>query len=472
MNQSAKSLQEHPLNVSTAEKPAAAGMPSGADSAAGANAATAPGPDTRRRLLPVSGKRPGPVAVTLLFSLGWVFMYADRNILSPVMSVIQDQWGLNKGQLGLMSTVFFITYALMQIPTGYLADRIGRVKVVVAGYLVFGIGTILSGFAPGFMVFLLMRAFTGIGEGTFYSPVYGISSSYISDKWRGVSAALINSGMAVGISLGFIGSGYFTFTLGLPWHASFLIFGAATLVVAFLINYYLAPIDAEHKAQAAAARSEGDVPAAPASNKALFTRNHILTYVLIFCSLYGFFSMLTWLPTYLQQARGVAPAQTGIIASLVPWASIPGAILLSMWARRLKNTRPLIVVLAVLGGLCQILVPLTGDYSLMIVGLVVYGLVGKLALDPILIAFLAENTPRSMYSTAYGYFNFAGMLSSIFAPYITGALADATGALEAGFYLSAVLLLIGAVAFCFTTPARVPAEPVAATTGPVLQPAN
>jgi MFS family permease len=327
------------------------------------------------------------------------------------------------------------------------------------------------------MIFLLMRAFTGIGEGTFYSPVYGISYSYISDKWRGVSAALINSGMAVGISLGFIGSSYLTFTLGLEWHVTFLVFGAATLIVAFLINYYLSPIDAEHKAQAAktaAAELNGAAPAAKESNKALFTRNHLLTYVLIFCSLYGFFSMLTWLPTYLQQARDVAPSQTGIIASLVPWASIPGAILLSMLARRLRNTRPLIVLLAVLGGLCQILVPMTGDYSLMIVGLVVYGLVGKLALDPILIAFLADNTPRPMYSRAYGYFNFAGMLSSIFAPYITGALADATGALEAGFYLSAVLLLIGAVAFCFTTPAAVPElEPAdGRADGPVLQTAK
>ena len=192
--------------------------------------------------------------------------------------------------------------------------------------------------------------------------------------------------------------------------------------------------------------------------------------MLIFCSLYGFFSMLTWLPTYLQQARDVAPCQTGIIASLVPWASIPGAILLSMLARRLRNTRPLIVLLAVLGGLCQILVPMTGEYSLMIVGLVVYGLVGKLALDPILIAFLAENTPRSMYSRAYGYFNFAGMLSSIFAPYITGALADATGALEAGFYLSAVLLLVGAVAFCFTKPAPVPQLAPAGPRGPSRKP--
>lgn len=419
-----------------------------------------PAPATRggrRRLLPARGRRPGPAAVTALFALGWAFMYADRNILSPVMGVIAEEWGLNKAQLGLMSTVFFATYALMQIPTGYIADRIGRVRVVVVGYLAFGIGTILSGLAPGFLLFLVMRAVTGVGEGTFYSPVYGISSSYISTKWRGVSAALINSGMAVGISLGFIGSSYLTFSLGLDWQMSFVIFGVATIAVAYLIHYYLTPIDEQHRAELAAVTSEERDSESRSSRHALFSRNHLLTYVLIFCSLYGFFSMLTWLPTYLQQVRNVAPSQTGIIASLVPWASIPGAILLSMLARRLADTRGLIVALSVLGALCQILVPLTGDYSLMLAGLVVYGLVGKLALDPILIAFLADNTPHRMYSRAYGYFNFAGMLSSIFAPYITGALADATGKLEVGFYLSAALLLVGALAFCFTTRGRIQA---------------
>ncbi|WOF23700.1 MFS transporter [Microbacterium betulae] len=430
---------------------------------------TAPAhPAPRRRLLPRRRASPGPVAITTLFSLGWVFMYADRNILSPVMGVIGEEWGLTQAELGLLSTVFFATYAFMQIPTGYLADRLGRVRMVVVGYIAFGIGTVLSGLAPGFLVFLAMRAFTGLGEGTYYSPVYGISSSRISPRWRGVSAAIINSGMAVGISLGFIGSSFLTFTLGWHWGTLFLVFGGATIVVAALIHYWLSPIDDEHAAERDRLAASG-VEAPAESSRALFTRNHVLTYVLIFCSLYGFFSMLTWLPSYLQQARDVAASDTGVISSLVPWASIPGAILFSMLARRLKDTRALIVTMAVLGGACQILVPLTGDYSLVLVGLVVYGLVGKLALDPVLIAFLADNTPPSMYSRAYGYFNFAGMVSSIFAPYVTGALADATGSLEAGFYLSAALLIAGAVAFCFTRKAgrrghrsRREADPIAA----------
>ncbi|MFD1775071.1 MFS transporter [Paenibacillus rhizophilus] len=388
-------------------------------------------------------KTKNPIILIILFALGWTFMYADRNILSPVMKVIGEEWDLSKAELGLMSTVFFISYAAMQIPAGILADRFGRVKVLVAGYILFGIGTILSGFAPGFIVFLAIRAVTGLGEGTYYGPVYGISSNAISKKFRGISSALINSGMAIGISLGFIGSSYITFTLGKNWQFTFYLFGIATIIVAIVIGLFVKDDRADVRAQKSAVQAE------PVNMKALFTRNHILTYILIFCSLYGFFGMLTWLPYYLQTARGVAGSQTGIISSLVPWASIPGAILFGYWSDRVKNKKPLILLLAVLGAICQFVVPYAENYSLMIAGLIVYGLVGKLALDPILISFVADNTPSHMYARAFSMFNFAGMLSSIFAPYITGYFADVTGKMEYGFYLSGVLLLIGGILFLF-----------------------
>lgn len=50
-------------------------------------------------------KKGHPIFTIFLFFLGWVFMYADRNILSPVMGDIGAQWDLNKAELGLMSTV-------------------------------------------------------------------------------------------------------------------------------------------------------------------------------------------------------------------------------------------------------------------------------------------------------------------------------------------------------------------------------
>lgn len=369
-------------------------------------------------------------------------MYADRNILSPIMSVIGADWHLSKSSLGLMSTVFFTTYALMQIPAGFLADRFGRVKVLVVGYIIFGIGTFFSGLVSGLGLFLIVRAITGFGEGCYYGPQYAISSHALPKKYRGLTSAIINSGMALGISAGFIVSSYLTFTLHKSWQTSFFLFGILTAVVAVLIGLLVKDTRQQEKIV--------KVKKQKVDLKILFSRNHIFTYILIFCSLYGFFGMLTWLPYYLQTVRGVSGAQTGIISSLVPWASIPGAIFFGYLSDRIKNKKPLVLFLALLGALCQLVIPYTQNYSLMIAGLVIYGLVGKLALDPILVSYVAENTPSVMYSRAYGIFNFAGMVSSIFAPYITGYFADLTGHLEIGFYISGALLFIGGLLFMFT----------------------
>ncbi|RAS79958.1 MFS transporter [Priestia endophytica] len=388
-------------------------------------------------------KKNNPALVIFLFFLGWVFMYADRNILSPVMGDIGEEWNLSQTELGLMSTVFFASYAFMQIPTGFLADKFGRVRVLVTGYIIFGVATYLSGAVTTFALFLLMRALTGLGEGTYYGSQYGISSNITPKKYRGLVSALINSGMALGISLGLIAASYFTYTLDKGWQFSFYLFAIPTVIVAILIGVFVRDGNKEEKVSTA-------VPTENVSLKQLFTKNHICVYIIIFCSLYGFFGMLTWLPYYLQTARGVDGSQTGIIASLVPWASIPGAIFFGYISDRVKSKKPLIISLAVAGAFLQIVIPYTESYSLLLTGLVLYGLLGKLALDPVLISYIADITPASMYSKVYGFFNFSGMLSSIFAPYITGYFADRTGSLELGFYLSGALLLVGAVAFLFT----------------------
>ncbi|RJS67268.1 MFS transporter [Priestia filamentosa] len=401
-------------------------------------------------------KKNNPALVIFLFFLGWVFMYADRNILSPVMGDIGREWNLSQTELGLMSTVFFASYAFMQIPTGFLADKFGRVRVLVTGYIIFGVATYLSGAVTTFALFLLMRALTGLGEGTYYGSQYGISSNITPKKYRGLVSALINSGMALGISLGLIAASYFTYTLDKGWQFSFYLFAIPTVIVAILIGVFVRDGNREEKVSTA-------VPTENVSLKQLFTKNHICVYIIIFCSLYGFFGMLTWLPYYLQTARGVDGSQIGIIASLVPWASIPGAIFFGYISDRVKSKKPLIISLAVAGAFLQIVIPYTESYSLLLTGLVLYGLLGKLALDPVLISYIADITPASMYSKVYGFFNFSGMLSSIFAPYITGYFADRTGSLELGFYLSGALLLVGAVAFLFTDkgPKESPVSPLA-----------
>ncbi|HKS71174.1 MAG TPA: MFS transporter, partial [Ktedonobacterales bacterium] len=166
------------------------------------------------------------------FLLGWVFMYADRTVLSPVLASIGGEWRLNRGQLGLISSIFFFTYAALQIPTGLLADRFGRKLLLVPGYVLFGVATLLSALAPNYGVFLLLAACAGLGEGTYYPTQFSLSSEALPARIRGLGSAIINSGQAFGISLGLILSGFVAFNLGKGWHTSFAVMGIGTLLVA------------------------------------------------------------------------------------------------------------------------------------------------------------------------------------------------------------------------------------------------
>ena len=137
------------------------------------------------------------VLYSILFFLGWVMMYADRSILAPVQSLVADQFQLTNAEVGLVSSVFFGVYVLTQIPSGILGDRVGRVRLIFVGFLIFGVATALTG-VTGLMhvigLFLLMRAFAGLGEGLYYGPQYAKSGEETPLKHRALGAAIINSG--------------------------------------------------------------------------------------------------------------------------------------------------------------------------------------------------------------------------------------------------------------------------------------
>lgn len=181
----------------------------------------------------------------------------------------------------------------------------------------------------------------------------------------------------------------------------------------------------------------------------LKNRNLILTYVMVFCSLFGFFVILTWLPYYLQSERGIAGGETGFISSLVAWISIPGALLFSSLSDKLGKRKPLILFLVPVAIISMLSIIWMPNMTGVIIALCVYGLVGKLALDPVLVALVADSVDENNYSTAFGLFNFIGMSSSILAPIIAGAARDITGSLASSFYVSAILLGIGLVAMLF-----------------------
>lgn len=404
--------------------------------------------------------------------LGWVFMYADRTVLSPVLPLIGAEWNLNQSQLGLIASLFFLAYAVLQIPVGIAADRTGkRLLFLVPGFVLFGIGTLLSGLAPSYGFLLFASVLTGLGEGTYYPTQFALSTEMVPANRRGISAAIITSGQAIGISLGLMLSSYVALGLGAGWRPPFIILSVPTVLTGLMFWWLIkeprreravdpqagkqadrpadkpaagaAPAAEAAEGQAVAATTAPAAPAAAAGErKNPWSRNLLLLYVLNFCSLYGFFVVLTWLPAYLQTARGFTGPEVGWISSLVPWMAVPGGLIASWISDRSDRKRIGLAMLPVAAA-ALLALPLLPSMPALMAALIVYGLFGKLALDPVLAALVADLSDRSVYGTVFGVFNFAGMASSVLAPYVTGFLADQTGTLDSGFYLAAALLVVG-----------------------------
>ena len=366
----------------------------------------------------------------LFFFLGWIFIYADRMILNPVQTLIRSEFQLTNAEVGLISSIFFLTYTFMQVPSGMLGDKFGKTKVIAFGFAIFGLFTGITGIAGSFGV---LR----IGQGFYYGPQYGLSSELIPTKYRTLGSAIINSGQAFGITLGLVASSWIAVDLEGGWRMPFYVFAVPTLLVGLAILLFIRTPKTEEAPAAAQDK--------PKFMDLLKNKNLVLTYLLVFCSLYGFFVMCTWLPVYLEEVRQISRSDTGFVSSLVAWTSIPAALLYGYISDKIGKRRPVILCLLPLAALSIVLLLLTESRTLMVTALVCYGFFGKLATDPLAIALIADNTPRNQLSTAFGIFNFVGMSSAIVAPYATGLLRDITGSWNSGFYVAVALLLIGVV---------------------------
>ncbi|MFS8525047.1 MAG: MFS transporter [Limnochordales bacterium] len=153
--------------------------------------------------------------------------------------------------------------------------------------------------------------------------------------------------------------------------------------------------------------------------------------------------ILTWLPYYLEGVGDSDVETTGFTSSLVPWASIPGALLVSAISDRTGRRLHLVRALLVLAALSIMGIVYAKSRLVLFACLILYGLVGKLAMDPLVVALTSEWAPAGRMATAMAFLNFAGMASSVLAPYVTGYLTSATGRMDLAFFIAGALLLAG-----------------------------
>ena len=89
-------------------------------------------------------KREVLLITALMF--GYSLIYMDKNMISTAIIPIAEQFNLSTSQTGLIMSLFFLGYSLMQIPSGWLADKIGYKKVLILSLSLVAVFTFAFGF--------------------------------------------------------------------------------------------------------------------------------------------------------------------------------------------------------------------------------------------------------------------------------------------------------------------------------------
>ena len=142
------------------------------------------------------------ITSVLVLASGWLLLYATRTVLSSALKDIGDYWGLSQSWLGILSSSFFLSYTVLQIPSGFLADKFGSRAMLVAGFAVQSAGLILGSLSQNHIQFLASRLLTGMGQATYFACQQAIVSIIVPKAKKALGTALGVAGAGEG-SLGF-----------------------------------------------------------------------------------------------------------------------------------------------------------------------------------------------------------------------------------------------------------------------------
>jgi ACS family D-galactonate transporter-like MFS transporter len=256
--------------------------------------------------------------------------YIDRANLAVAAPYISHDLGLDPAAMGFVLGAFFWTYAAMQMPFGWFADRVGaRISLTIA-VVWWSVFTATTAIARGFGSLLGYRLLLGVGEAGAYPTFTKVVLSWFPKRERSLASSIFDSGSRTGTVLSLPIVTWIIGTMG--WRASFIITGLLGFVwVVVWLKLYREPEDhpGVTREQLRALEAERARPDAAGAEKIrwidLFRYRSIWAMMIgFFCLNFTIYFFITWFPTYLVEARGFSLAQLGTLGALPGLLAIPG----------------------------------------------------------------------------------------------------------------------------------------------------
>src|SRR5438132_10014141 len=267
-----------------------------------------------------------------------VITFFDRVCIAAAASSIRDELRLTAIQIGWVFSAFTLAYAFFEIPSGWLGDTIGPRKVLTRIVLWWSAFTMATGIAWSFASLITCRFLFGAGEAGAFPNTSRSFSQWFPMRERGRAHGIIFMGTRLGGALA--PPLAIALITAVGWRMSFWIFGSLGVFWAVLWWRWFRDDPRKHPSVNAdelhvIEQGRGGTITHREFNWRLFLNANLLFICLTYFAFgYGLYFYLTWLQTYLREARGFSAGQASLLASIVLLSGAMASVIGGFWTDR------------------------------------------------------------------------------------------------------------------------------------------
>jgi len=420
----------------------------------------------------------------LLAGVAWLVESYDVGVIGSVLPSLQKEFHLGAFSVGLLAIASTLGIVISVIPAGWMADTIGRKKILIIGTAWYSVFSLLCGFAPTPTALVLLRFASGLGMGAIFPIPYAMAAELTPRHFRGAMTAVLDSFLSVGyfaaplIAFAVIPS----MSQDMGWRVLFYVGAFPLVYVPVLLKWmpesprwlevkgHISEADAivsrlEHDierrtgeqlpppqiADLEAKSGTGDLN--DGANKSIrqkgryiqifhrpFLKRTVMMWIAFSCVLFIFYAIQTYTPTVLIQ-KGYGNATAFLLTTIIVIASIPGKYAAAFAVERFGRKATLVCFTGV-AALAAVLFGLSHNPMLSLACGIVLAFFG-IGVDPIIKIYGAEQYPTRIRETGIGLFEGVGrFFGGALAPFIM-ALILASGSVLVSYLFVALVALVG-----------------------------
>ncbi|MFB6087492.1 MAG: MFS transporter [Haloarculaceae archaeon] len=389
----------------------------------------------RRSVGALTGRGRGRVLASV--SVGWFLLLGMRFVVPSILPTITEGFGASDSQAGLAITVLWVTYAAMQFPAGYYADRLGERVLLTGGLIISAVGLLAYPFTPTFALFVVVTGIFGLGTGLFGPPRGTVISKTYDENDGAAFGAMLGAG-SLGAALLPAVAALALATLG--WRVT-LAAAAPVLFVAAVATWWVIPDTRRNPGRAhepirvvlrqvAAAVRDWRVALAAVGSMLM---------------LFAFQGVTAFLTTYLVDVKGFSQATAGTLLGVLFLVGATSQVLGGGLADRFGTPRVLFVI-SLLSTVPLFAVPMLDGRLALAVASAAIGV--RMSIGPVSNAYIIDLLPDATEGSSWGALRTVLFLAGSFGSTLVGYMADAQ-LFDAAFYVLGAITASVAVLYLF-----------------------